>query len=103
MKQWHVLDPTGKGFPSQDKVLYHSSMFNVDPLIIRLLAHNGIVRQKDISEFFYPKFENLNNPFLFENMKKAIGRIIKAINNKEKIMVYGDYDMDGMTSTTISV
>lgn len=88
VKHWQALDATCKGFPSQDLVLYHSSMFNVDPLIIQLLAHIGVVRQRDISEFFYPKFENLNNPFLFENMKKAIERIIKAIKNKEKIMVY---------------
>jgi single-stranded-DNA-specific exonuclease len=101
MKQWQALDATGKDFPSQDKVLYYSRMFNVDPLIIRLLAHNGIASQRDISEFFYSKIENLNSPFFFENMKKSIGRIIKAIKNKEKIMVYGDYDMDGMTSTAI--
>ncbi|HPJ75867.1 MAG TPA: single-stranded-DNA-specific exonuclease RecJ [Clostridia bacterium] len=56
---------------------------------------------KDIEKYLYPKLEHMHNPFLFEYMEKAVNRILEAVKNKEGILIYGDYDTDGITATAI--
>lgn len=51
--------------------------------------------------FLHPKYEDLSDPFILPDMEKAVERISQAINNKEKILVYGDYDVDGVTASTV--
>ena len=58
------------------------------------------VRHLD-SDFLYPKYENLSDPYLIPDMEKAVSRIKKAIKNQEKILIYGDYDVDGVTASTV--
>lgn len=71
-------------------------------LICQLLYSRGIKSQKDIDEFFNPDYsDNIHNPFLMKDMKKAVERISKAIKEKEKIFIYGDFDADGVCSTAI--
>lgn len=52
-------------------------------------------------DFLHPKYENLKDPFVLPDMKKAIDRIKKALKNNEKILIYGDYDVDGVTASTL--
>ena len=66
-----------------------------------LLRKRGLETEKEIRDFLELKKENLHNPFLLPDMEKACGRIIRAIDEGEKITVYGDYDVDGITSTTL--
>ena len=65
-------------------------------LFLKLLEKRGFT-----DDFLYPKYENLSNPFLMPDMKEAIARIRQAVSNSEKILIYGDYDVDGVTATAI--
>ena len=63
----------------------------------RLLAYRGIDNAKDACEFLNPNYdEGINNPFLMEGMEKAVSRILSAIDNDEHIVIYSDYDCDGI-------
>lgn len=71
-------------------------------LIVQLLYNRGIKTQKGIDEFFNSDYyEDIHDPFLFKGMKKAVKRISKAIEKKEKILIYGDFDADGICSSAI--
>ena len=61
-----------------------------------------LVQQRHLTDdFLHPKYENLTDPFILPDMDKAIARIKKAISSREKILIYGDYDVDGVTSSTL--
>ncbi len=77
------------------------SELNVDPKIAELLVIKGIYTFEAARDFFRPKLEKLHSPFLMKDMDLAVSRIIKAIETEEKIMVYGDYDVDGTTSVSM--
>ena len=74
---------------------------NIDSRILKLLTDRGYKTQQEIDEFLYPSIDNMLNPFDLDGMKEATERIEKAINNKEKIAVYGDYDCDGISACVI--
>ncbi len=71
------------------------------PVIAKLLALHGIDTPEKAETFFNPSIEDMHDPFLFKDMDKAVERIIRAIEQKEKIIIYGDYDVDGTTATSI--
>lgn len=74
----------------------------INPIILQLLINRGIDSQKKVDEFLNPDYgEDLHNPFLFLEMEKIVKRIFKAIAKKEKILVWGDYDADGICSATL--
>lgn len=70
-------------------------------LIKRLLATRGVVKDEDINEFLNPLQTKLSSPDSFTDMQKATERLASAIDNKEKIVIYGDFDADGVTSTSL--
>jgi len=71
------------------------------PVIAKLLALHCIDTPEKAETFFNPSIEDMHDPFLFKDMDKAVERIIHAIEQKEKIIIYGDYDVDGTTATSI--
>lgn len=71
------------------------------PLIEKLLAARGVTGEKDIEEFLNPLQTKLSNPNVFCDMSKCVERLAKAIDNNEKIVIYGDFDADGVTSTSL--
>jgi single-stranded-DNA-specific exonuclease len=73
----------------------------VSPIIANLLWQRGVNTYDEAKLFFRPQLEHLHDPFLMKDMDKAIARIEKAIKNKEKILIYGDYDVDGTTSVAL--
>lgn len=73
----------------------------VNAVIVELLLNRGIETYQDAKHFFRPSFDLLHDPFLMKDMDKAISRIEKAIGNKEKILIYGDYDVDGTTAVSV--
>ncbi len=73
----------------------------VHPILARLLVQRNIHTYEDAKTFFRPSIEHLHDPFLMLDMDKAVERINVAMMNNEKILVYGDYDVDGTTSVAL--
>ncbi|MFW6159873.1 MAG: single-stranded-DNA-specific exonuclease RecJ [Acidobacteriota bacterium] len=69
--------------------------------VARVLTNRGVLSPEDARAFLFGDISSLHNPYLFEDMKKAVARIQKAIINKEKILVFGDYDVDGILSVVM--
>ena len=78
-----------------------SKKINISPEISQILNNRGIENEKDAEIFMNPSLEYLRDPFLMKDMKKSTKKIKKAIENKERIYIYGDYDVDGVSSTSI--
>ncbi len=77
--------------------------FNIHPITAQVLASRGFSRFEDIHSFLYAKLPNLLDPRLFTDMDKAIQRILKALQTKENILVYGDNDVDGISGTALLI
>ena len=75
--------------------------YNINKIIGRIIVNRNVVKDEDVRIFITPTRDDFHDPFLFKGMDIAVDRIIQAINNKEKILIYGDYDVDGITSTTV--
>ncbi len=75
--------------------------FNIHPVAAQILATRGFKTLEEIHDFLYAKLPNLLDPQLFEDMDKAVARVCNALKEKENILVYGDNDVDGITSTAL--
>lgn len=78
-----------------------SRELNINILTSRILINRGVRDVKSGKEFLNISSANLIDPFLMNDMEKAVGRIIKALQNKERILIFGDYDVDGVTASTL--
>jgi single-stranded-DNA-specific exonuclease len=87
--------------PDTDKINELAAAINTDRVNATLLLQRGITDFNSAKDFFRPSLSLLHDPFLMKDMDKAVARIISAINNNEKILVYGDYDVDGTTSVAL--
>ena len=94
-KKWQIYDV------DEEKVDEISKKYNLNKLLATILANKNIVNEEEIRLFLKPTRKDFYNPFLIKDMDKAVDRIIEAINKKEKITIYGDYDVDGITSITV--
>jgi single-stranded-DNA-specific exonuclease len=82
-------------------VRHLANELSIDTVLANLLVQRGVSTIKDARAFFHPKLENLHDPFLMKDMDVAVDRINNAIRENEKIMVYGDYDVDGTTAVSL--
>ena len=80
-----------------------SKSLNVSYIISKLLILRGITNYDEAKLFFRPKINDIHDPFLMKDMRLAIDRINSAITKNEKILIYGDYDVDGTTSVAMLV
>ena len=78
-----------------------SSELGIDPVLARLLVQRGIGTFQEARAFFRPSLDNLHDPFLMKDMDKAVERVEAAVRSGEKILVYGDYDVDGTTAVSL--
>ena len=86
---------------SSEKVSFLKDNFNLSETLSKLIAIRNI-KLEEVNLFLKPKIKNiLPNPFVLKGMEKAVSRTIEAINRNEKIGIFGDYDVDGATSTAI--
>jgi len=97
-----LMDTTLKYFePDQEKVELLTSGLNCHPVLATLLFARGVTSVEKARFFLKPSFENLVNPYLLKDMDKAVKRIYTAIQNREKILIFGDFDADGVTATAL--
>ena len=75
--------------------------FNISKIVASIIANKGLKDNNEIEVFLHPRRGDFHDPFLMPDMDKAVARIIQAIENKEKVAIYGDYDVDGITSSTV--
>ena len=73
----------------------------VSPLVAALLISRGYDTEESAAKFLDPSYKDLHEPYLLKDLKTAVERIFKAIENQEKILVWGDYDVDGTTGTVV--
>ncbi|MBW8348223.1 single-stranded-DNA-specific exonuclease RecJ [Bacillus sp. IITD106] len=78
-----------------------AEQLNITPLLASLLMNRGITTINQAKSFLFTENEDFHDPYLFEDMEKAVSRIKSAIEAKEPILIFGDYDADGVTSTTV--
>lgn len=73
----------------------------INRLLATILANRGIINEEQIRVFLKPTRQDFYNPYLMPDMESAVERIIEAIEKKQKVIIYGDYDVDGITSVTV--
>ena len=94
-KKWQIYQT------DENKVKEIQEKYKINKLLATILVNREITEKSQIEKFLNPKRNDFYNPYEMPDMEKAIERIIKAIENKEKIIIYGDYDVDGITSVTV--
>jgi len=95
MKAWDVQEVIDAPIKDSDHKGAH-------PLVVRILERRGF-KPEDVEPFLNPRYEDVHDPFLFRNMQRVMDRIRDAKEKKERVYVYGDYDADGVTSSTLMV
>ncbi|NLI25365.1 MAG: single-stranded-DNA-specific exonuclease RecJ [Bacteroidales bacterium] len=95
-KNWII-----KEHGNEDDVRRLAEQLGMEKPIANLLVQRGIKTFEEAKAFFRPSLENLHDPFLMKDMEKAVGRIENAIKNREKVLIYGDYDVDGTTAVAM--
>ena len=94
-KKWECYEVDNK------KVKELVDQYGINELLARILVNKNITNKNDMSIFMNPTRKDFHDPFLMPDMEIAINRLLKAIENNQKIIIYGDYDADGITSTTV--
>lgn len=95
-REWRLRAPAD---PENVKQL--SAELGVDPVLATLLVHRGIRTFEEARSFFRPNLSDIHDPFLMKDMDKAVERLEKAVYGNEKVLVYGDYDVDGTTAVAL--
>ena len=85
----------------EKKVEEISEKFHISELVSSILVNRGIIEDEEIRVFLNPTRDDFYDPFLLPDIEIAVQRIIKAIQNQDNVIIYGDYDVDGITSTTV--
>lgn len=93
-KEWVILKPDPK------RVSFLSQSLAISPVLATLLVNRGVDELHEAHKFLFGDLKDLSSPFLMKDMKKAVDRIIRAIETQESIYIYGDYDVDGVTATS---
>ena len=96
--KWNYEEPTPKLEKSAKEL---ADKLSISPILAKLLIHRGITTESAAKRFFRPQLSDLINPFLMKDMDIAVDRLNDAMGRKERIMVYGDYDVDGCTAVAL--
>ena len=93
---WNIKDT-----PNKETIAHLIDCLGIDAVVAQLLAQRNITSFESAKTFFRPHIGQLHDPFLMQDMGKAVSRLQQAIDQKETVMVYGDYDVDGTTSVSL--
>ena len=96
--KWNYLTLTTDQKNKKDEL---TKEIQINPVLTELLLKRGISSVEEAKKFLYPSLTDMHDPFLLPDMEKAIRRIEQAIGNKERILIYGDYDVDGTTAVSL--
>ena len=96
--KWNFRTPTEEELHKRDKL---AGELGLSPVVCLLLVQRGLTTVEEVKKFFKPSLNDLHDPFLMPDMEKAVKRLNKALGNKEKILIYGDYDVDGTTAVSL--
>ena len=94
-KKWQIYET------DDEKIEELKEKYKLNDLLATILVNRGIDNEEKIRQFLEPTRQDFYDPYLMEDMEIAVERIVKAIENQEKVIIYGDYDVDGITSTTV--
>jgi len=97
-KRWCIKSLTEEELRAKTKL---SEEMRINPIISQLLVQRGISSIDGVKKFFKPSLLELHDPYLMPDMHKAVERLDKALGNKEKILIYGDYDVDGTSAVSL--
>ena len=97
-KKWECIELDNEKIKNVEKI---ENEYGISNLLAKILVNRNLTKKEDIDLFLKPTRHDFHNPYLMPDMALAVDRIIKAMNNKEKILIYGDYDVDGITSITV--
>jgi len=95
-KRWSIQAES-----DEETTSHLAEVLNINSVLAKLLVQRGVTNYDEAKSFFRPKLTDLHNPFLMKDMEEAVHRIVKAFDNNEKILIYGDYDVDGTTSVAL--
>ena len=95
-KRWFIKTP-----PTVEQKTTIREELKLSALMAEVLAQKGLTSQQEIRSYFNPDLDTLHDPFLMLNMDKAVERLVQAVEKREHIVVYGDYDVDGTTSVAL--
>lgn len=96
--KWNYQPPTQEEIQLRDKL---ASELDISPVISLLLVQRGLTSVENVKKFFRPSLNDLEDPYLMPDMEKAVQRLNHALGHKEKILIYGDYDVDGTTAVAL--
>jgi single-stranded-DNA-specific exonuclease len=96
--KWNFYIPTWEQLNRRDEL---SKKFGLNPVVALLMVQRGISGDEEAGRFLNPSPADMHDPFLYPDMEKAVDRLNLALGNKEKIMIYGDYDVDGTTAVAL--
>ena len=96
--KWNYSAPTEEDLTAAQLL---AERVNISPVIARMLINRGITTEDDARRFFRPQLHDLHDPFLMTDMDKAVERLNEAMGKKERILIYGDYDVDGCSAVAL--
>ena len=94
-KKWQIYET------NKEKIEQIKSKYQINELLATILVNRNIIEEDKIRLFLNPTRADFYDPFLIIDMEIAVNRIIQAIESKENVTIYGDYDVDGITSITV--
>jgi len=95
MKKWEI-------YPENVQTVYQLCQdLNISSSLARILSNRGVSSSAEAEKFLNPRLNHLNDPFEIPNIRPAAERVLRARESGEKVLVYGDYDVDGVTGTAI--
>ena len=98
ISKWNYQLPTKEQRLKKDEL---SKRFGLSPVVCLLMVQRGIETEQEVRQFLNPNVRDLYDPFLYPDMQKAVDRLNRALGNKERILIYGDYDVDGTTAVAL--
>jgi len=98
INKWNYQPHTKEQKLKRDEL---SKKFGLSPVVCLLMVQRGILTEQGVRQFLNPNLRDLYSPFLYPDMQKAVDRLNRALGNKERILIYGDYDVDGTTAVAL--